>query len=111
MGYWSVGGTRTVLALGKRLGLLLAAIAAYSMAAEFLVRYLRLPIPDWGGAVGAVNTITLGLLMGFRNRAVYERWWEARTLWGQLVNDTRNLSAKVAAFVPAGASAAARVGA
>ncbi len=109
MNDWSVVGTRTVLAIGKRLGLLLAAIAAYSMAAEFIVRSLGLHIPDWGGAAGLINTIILGLLMGFRNRAAYDRWWEARGLWGQLTNDSRNLAAKVAAFVPAAAAAEGRV--
>jgi putative membrane protein len=110
MGYWSVGGTRSVLALGRRLWLLLALVAAYCLLAELAVRVLDLPIPNWGGVAGVLNTAILGLLMGFRNRAAYERWWEARGLWGQLVNDTRNLAAKVAAFVPAEAAAAARVG-
>jgi ion channel-forming bestrophin family protein len=39
--------------------------------------------------------------MGFRNRVAYDRWWEARGLWGQLTNDSRNLAGKLAAFVPA----------
>lgn len=110
MGYWSVGGTRSVLALGRRLGLLLVLIAAYCLAAELAVRELRLRIPDWGGTASLLNTVILGLLMGFRNRAAYERWWEARGLWGQLVNDTRNLAAKVAAFVPPEAASTGRIG-
>ena len=84
--------------------LLLAAVAVYSVIAELLVRTLHLQVPDWGSAAGLINTIILGLLMGFRNRAAYERWWEARGLWGQLTNDSRNLAAKIAAFVPAAAS-------
>ena len=47
--------------------------------------------------------------MSFRNRAAYERWWEARGLWGQLTNDSRNLAAKCAAFVPADVLARSRV--
>jgi ion channel-forming bestrophin family protein len=42
-----------------------------------------------------VNSLVLGVLLGFRNREAYERWWEARKLWGQLVNDSRNLSIKI----------------
>jgi putative membrane protein len=110
MTYWSVLESLNLLAIGKRLGLLLIGIAVYSLAAEFIIRALRLPIPAWGGAAGAINTVILGLLMSFRNRAAYDRWWEARGLWGQLVNDTRNLAAKVAAFVPAAVSGPARVG-
>jgi putative membrane protein len=109
MTYWSVFGAVNVLALGKRLGLLLAVVAAYSVAVELVVRGLDLHVPDWGSAAGVINTVILGLLMGFRNQSAYARWWEARGLWGQLTNDSRNLAAKVAAFVPAAEAGPARV--
>jgi putative membrane protein len=56
-----------------------------------------------GGLLTLMNSIILGILLGFRNKESYERWWEARKLWGQLVNDSRNLSLKVKAMngVPA----------
>jgi putative membrane protein len=85
-------------------------VAVYSVIAEILVRILHIQVPDWGSAAGLINTIILGLLMGFRNRAAYERWWEARGLWGQLTNDSRNLGAKLAVFVPVAAVTSARVG-
>ena len=40
----------------------------------------------------------LGFLLSFRNNHAYDRWWEARKLWGQLVNDSRNLCLKVRAL-------------
>lgn len=40
----------------------------------------------------------LGLLLIFRNNSAYERWWEARKLWGQLVNDSRNLAIKTRSY-------------
>ena len=36
--------------------------------------------------------MALSVYLGFRNNAAYDRWWEARKLWGQLVFDIRNLS-------------------
>jgi putative membrane protein len=39
-------------------------------------------------AAGAV----LGLLLVLRINAGYERWWEARKLWGSIVNASRNLA-------------------
>ncbi|MFM0335610.1 bestrophin family protein [Paraburkholderia fungorum] len=36
--------------------------------------------------------IALAVFLGFRNNASYDRWWEARKLWGQLLNDTRSLT-------------------
>jgi putative membrane protein len=36
--------------------------------------------------------IALAVFLGFRNNASYDRWWEARKLWGQLLNDTRSMA-------------------
>ncbi|QDT29195.1 bestrophin family protein [Gimesia panareensis] len=35
--------------------------------------------------------VALGLLLVLRTNAGYDRWWEARVLWGGIVNQTRNL--------------------
>lgn len=36
--------------------------------------------------------IALALFLGFRNNASYDRFWEARKVWGALLNDTRSLA-------------------
>ena len=36
--------------------------------------------------------IALAVFLGFRNNASYDRWWEARKLWGQLLNEARALT-------------------
>lgn len=41
----------------------------------------------------------LSLLLVFRTNSAYDRWWEGRRAWGQLVNDLRNLSIKYYEFV------------
>jgi putative membrane protein len=43
-------------------------------------------------------SVVFGLLLIFRNNSAYERWWEARKLWGQLVNDSRNLAIKIESY-------------
>ncbi|MET3182113.1 UNVERIFIED_ORG: putative membrane protein [Variovorax guangxiensis] len=35
--------------------------------------------------------LTLAIFLGFRNSTSYSRFWEARTLWGTLLNETRAL--------------------
>ncbi|MBN8755515.1 MULTISPECIES: bestrophin family protein [Variovorax] len=35
--------------------------------------------------------LTLAIFLGFRNSTSYSRYWEARTLWGTLLNETRSL--------------------
>lgn len=43
--------------------------------------------------------IALSLFLGFRNNASYQRWWEARCLWGQLVFDSRSFTRQVLSFI------------
>jgi putative membrane protein len=40
------------------------------------------------GMVGAA----LSLFLAFRTKSAYDRWWEARTLWGGLVNTSRTFA-------------------
>ncbi|ATG44041.1 putative membrane protein [Phaeobacter piscinae] len=58
-----------------------------------------LPLPHTNAAPFAVFGIALSLFLGFRNNAAYDRWWEGRRLWGQLVADLRSLSREVDLFV------------
>ena len=62
------------------------------LAALFYAAHVLL-IPDCFAvapfeAAGAV----LGLLLVMRSNAGYERWWEARKLWGGIANASRNLA-------------------
>lgn len=43
----------------------------------------------------------LGLLLILRTNAGYDRWWEARKLWGGIVNQARNLVISALAYGPA----------
>ena len=36
--------------------------------------------------------IALAIFLGFRNSVSYDRWWEARKLWGAVLNDARALT-------------------
>jgi ion channel-forming bestrophin family protein len=43
----------------------------------------------------AALSLIVGWLLVFRTNTAHARWWEARTLWGQLVNVSRNLALKI----------------
>jgi putative membrane protein len=47
----------------------------------------HVPLALYGSAIG--------IIVGFRNNSAYARWWEARTLWGQIVNSSRSLARQV----------------
>lgn len=42
----------------------------------------------------------LGLFLVLRTNAGYDRWWEARRLWGGIVNQTRNLAIQALSYGP-----------
>jgi putative membrane protein len=99
------------LGVGGRLAVRLVAVAAYCGAVAVVLCWVRPAFLDveWGAEASAVNGLVLGLLLAFHNRTAYERWWEGRKLWGQLVNDTRNLAIKVRAYLPTEAVERGRV--
>ena len=43
--------------------------------------------------------IALSLILGFRNSTAYERWWEARKLWGTLISCSRTIFRDVHVYV------------
>lgn len=42
----------------------------------------------------------ISLLLVFRTNTAYDRWWEGRRLWGELVNSSRNLALKISTIMP-----------
>ena len=89
---------RTVGRLGpfKVIGLVLWQLR-YTFLAILVVDAVLLPIPDatqsdYAAAVLSVLGIGASVFIGFRNTTAYNRWWEARTLWGSIIINARTLS-------------------
>ena len=47
----------------------------------------------------SVVGIAVAFYLGFKNNSSYDRTWEARKIWGAIVNDSRSYAAAVIAFV------------
>ena len=74
-------------------------IGAYtSIAVYLIIDFFELKFQSTT-AVHSLLGIVLGLFLVFRTNSAYDRWWEGRKMWGLLVNNTRNLSLKLAAFL------------
>ncbi len=61
----------------------------------------------WGVKIGLeiapfeLAGAALGLLLILRTNAGYDRWWEARKLWGRIVNQSRNVVISALSYGPA----------
>ncbi|MES2513360.1 MAG: bestrophin family ion channel [Bacteroidota bacterium] len=49
--------------------------------------------------VSSVFGTILSLLLAFRSNQAYDRWWEARCIWGSIVNDSRSFGRQVATMM------------
>ncbi len=54
-----------------------AVVAMHGTLCHFKVLLTATPFTLWG--------LTLAIFLGFRNTVAYQRFWEARTLWGELL--------------------------
>jgi putative membrane protein len=86
---------RTWPHVSKRLGLLFLLDSTIAILyTQFGMTWLgvsSLPLAIIGGA--------LSVFLAFRNNSAYDRWWEARSLWGSLVNTARTFSRQVLTMV------------
>ena len=51
------------------------------------------------GQFHLIFSFILAIIISFRVNTSYARWWEARTLWGAITNNCRNLGLKFDVFV------------
>ena len=76
--------------------------ATFAVMVWALDRYTRLTLTlDF--APYQVGGAALSLLLVMRTNGGYERWWEARKLWGGVVNQSRNLATAALAYGPSDA--------
>jgi putative membrane protein len=59
---------------------------AISILDNFFKAYSEFPM-----AVPALLGTALSLILAFRTGQAYDRWWEARKIWGEIINDSRSL--------------------
>lgn len=71
----------------------------YTVAVWFLYTRLHLSHLAMSLSVPAILGTVLSLLLGFRSNQAYDRWWEARQVWGSVVNDSRSIARQILTFV------------
>jgi putative membrane protein len=65
----------------------LAVVTAYKILHWNWVAMPHIPLALFGSAIG--------IIVAFRNQSSYARWWDARTLWGSVINNSRSVARQV----------------
>lgn len=65
----------------------LAVVVVYKLLHWDWVALPHIPLGLFGSAIG--------IIVAFRNQSSYGRWWEARILWGSVVNNSRSWARQV----------------
>lgn len=73
-------------------------VFAISSGAALLVEYERPYLPDLPPAIAAFLGTAISLILSFKLNQSYDRWWEARKIWGAIVNDSRSLVRQALSF-------------
>lgn len=70
----------------------------YSLGVLLLKRFTDLDVAFPWQPVSVIG-IAVAFYLGFKNNSSYDRTWEARKIWGSIVNNSRSFAAAVMAFV------------
>jgi putative membrane protein len=68
---------------------------ALALLAEFIYEHTHLEHTALPSLPVSVLITAMSIFLGFQINQCYERWWEARRLWGQLVNVSRSFGRQV----------------
>ena len=66
----------------------------YDLVAVVIVAVIMSALAKWPAFQSAAPVVPLlgvvvSIFIGFRNSSAYTRWWEARTLWGSMIGNSR----------------------
>jgi putative membrane protein len=75
-------------------GLTLFVSALAVIHGYFDLKQLSIPV-----SVPMILGTIISMLLAFRSNQAYDRWWEARSIWGAIVNDSRSLARQINTFV------------
>lgn len=73
----------------------LIVITIYAAAVAIEHTYFDLSNISLPFSVPMIMGTVISLLLGFRSNQAYDRWWEARIVWGAIVNDSRTLARQI----------------
>ncbi|MFH6996715.1 bestrophin family protein [Flavobacterium sp. FlaQc-57] len=76
----------------------LGLVMAYTILFEIFHHYFINVSVDIPIAIPTMVGTIISLLLAFKSNQAYDRWWEARIIWGSIVNESRTLVRQMLTF-------------
>ena len=73
----------------------IAFVTIYGLLIEIVYQNFEIKNISIPMTVPTVLGTIISLLLAFRSNQAYDRWWEARIIWGSIVNDSRTLARQI----------------
>jgi putative membrane protein len=74
--------------------MIISCTIAYFVRTELIKHHFEVP-----AIIPTVLGTAIAFFVGFNNNQAYDRWWEARKIWGGLVNDSRSWARCVISYI------------
>ncbi|HYC85257.1 MAG TPA: bestrophin family ion channel [Chryseosolibacter sp.] len=83
----------------KKIRLELVIVFIIGVVVYFLTHLAERVIPPMPIQIPAFLGTAISVILSFKLNQSYDRWWEARKIWGSIVNDSRNLVLQLQSFL------------
>ena len=77
-------------------------VMAISVTFHFIKVYFGSIIPELSISIPAFLGTAISVILSFKLNQSYDRWWEARKIWGGIVNDSRTFVIQMQMFLSKG---------
>jgi putative membrane protein len=86
----------------KKIRLEIIFVTIIGLGAFYVTHLFEEEIPDMPITIPAFLGTAISVILSFKLNQSYDRWWEARKIWGSIVNDSRSLIIQLQSFLPKG---------
>lgn len=83
-------------------------VALLAIAVLFVTNMYEHLLPEMPLTIPAFIGTAISILLSFKLNQSYDRWWEARKVWGSIVNDSRSFVIQLQTLVKTGNEAAVK---
>lgn len=84
-------------------------ILIIGLVTHFIKKNFTDIFPEMPIAIPAFIGTAISVILSFKLNQSYDRWWEARKIWGSIVNDSRTLILQLQSFLPKGNEIAIKI--